>query len=399
MEAHDHPHDDQTHEHAHDHAHDHEQPREDHGHAHDEQAHDHGDDHAHAHHDHADAEHEHAHPGGVLGLLAGVFHTHEHAVEFDEGLEASSEGIRTLWLSLLGLGITATIQLVIALRSGSVGLLADTIHNFSDALTAIPLWLAFVVGRWPANRRYTYGYGRAEDLAGVVIVLIIIASALLALWVTIQRFLHPIPMRDVVWVMAAAVVGFLGNEIVSVMRIRTGRRIGSAALEADGYHARVDGLTSLGVLVGAVAVWLGLGIADPIVGLLITVAIVFVSKDAAVAMWHRIMDAVDPALVGKAEQVIRETPGVQDVRELRLRWSGHRLLAVAEVTVNEDLPLGKAHAIGEEVRHRLFHALPKLDNVTLHLDPTGASGVDHHAATQHHRAGRESRTQNPESRR
>lgn len=289
-----------------------------------------------------------------------------------------------LKLSLLGLGVTALIQLVIATRSGSVGLLADTIHNFSDAFTAIPLGLAFLVGRWPANRRYTYGYGRAEDVAGVVIVLIILGSAILAFWESLQKLIHPTPLADVGWVMAAAVVGFLGNEGVAILRIRTGRQIGSAALEADGYHARVDGLTSLGVLVGAIAVWLGAPIADPIVGLLISIAILFISKDAAVAMWRRIMDAVDPELVTQAEHVLQTAPGVEDVHDLRLRWSGHRLLADAHLGIDAGLTLGAAHAIGEEARHRLFHALPRLAEVVVHLDPVGPAGVDYHALTEHH---------------
>jgi cation diffusion facilitator family transporter len=269
-------------------------------------------------------------------------------------------------------------------------LLADTIHNFSDALTALPLWLAFVVSRRPANRRFTYGYGRAEDLAGVAIVLIIFASALVALWESYQKLINPTPLRYVGWVMAAAVVGFLGNEGVALLRIRTGRRIGSAALEADGYHARVDGLTSLGVLVGAVAVWLGAPIADPIVGLLISVAILFIGKDAATAMWHRLMDAVDPALVAKVEHEARETPGVQGIDDLRVRWLGHRLWAELHVKVDEDTPLWQAHDVAEDVRHRLFHAIPQVAEVTVHLDPCGHSGTNRHAATDHHRiTGRE----------
>ena len=340
----------------------------------------HHDDHDHDHrHDHEHASH------GLPGILAEVFHAHHHEASFDPSEDATGEGIRTLWLSLIGLGMTALIQLVIALSSGSVGLLADTIHNFSDALTSLPLWFAFLIGRWPANRRYTYGYGRAEDLAGVAIVLIIFASAVAAFWEAVQKLVHPTPIDHLGWVMAAAVVGFLGNEGVSILRIRTGQRIGSAALEADGYHARVDGFTSLGVLVGAIAVALGFGIADPIVGLLISAAILFVSKDAAVAIWHRIMDAVDPPLVQKAERVIRETPGVAGVDDVRLRWSGHRLLAEGRVLVAEDLSVGAAHDIAEEARHRLFHALPSLADATLHLDPTGPSGMDYHERTEHHR--------------
>jgi cation diffusion facilitator family transporter len=352
------------------------------------------DDHGHkTDHDHGDHVHEqehgqddaHSHGSGPLSFLGEIFHLHGHDVRTDAALEGSAEGIRTLRLSLIGLGVTAAIQLIIALQSGSVGLLADTIHNFSDALTAVPLWLAFLVGRRPANRRYTYGYGRAEDLAGVAIVLIIIASSLLALWESYQKLIHPTPLAYVGWVMVAAVVGFLGNEGVAILRIRTGRRIGSAALEADGRHAQVDGFTSLGVLIGAVAVWLGAPIADPIVGLLISITILFVSRDAALAMWHRLMDAVDPSLGAVIIRVSGETPGVRGIEDPRVRWLGHRLWADMHILVDEDMTLRAAHAIAEDVRHRLFHAEPRLADVVIHVDPVGASGTNYHATTSHHR--------------
>jgi cation diffusion facilitator family transporter len=185
--------------------------------------------------------------------------------------------------------------------------------------------------------------------------------------------------------MVAAVIGFLGNEGVAILRIRTGRRIGSAALEADGRHAQVDGITSLGVLVGAVAVWLGLPIADPIVGMLISITILFVSRDAAMAMWHRLMDAVDPSLADEVSRVARETPGVRGVEEPRVRWLGHRLWAELHILVDENVPLREAHAVAEEVRHRLFHAEPRLVEVAIHVDPWGESSIDHHATTSHHR--------------
>jgi cation diffusion facilitator family transporter len=347
---------------------------------------DHDDDHEHHHDEAGEHDHVHEHRPGVLGLFDSIFHAHRHDIDVDDLLEADAEGMRTLWISLVCLTLTASLQSVIVLMSGSVGLLADTVHNFSDALTAVPLWLAFVVGRRPANHRYTYGYGRAEDVAGLAIVVVIVASAGLALWEAYQKLLHPTVMHQVGWVMAAAVAGFLGNEAVALMRIRTGRRVGSAALVADGDHARIDGLTSLGVLVGAVAVALGVPLADPLVGLLISVAILWISKDAAVTIWHRLMDAVDPMLVERAQSVATATPGVVGVHDLRLRWLGHRLHADLHVTVDEELPIVQAHAIAEDVRHRLFHALPRLGDASVHLDPCGHSGTDHHATTAHHRA-------------
>ncbi|HEY2595296.1 MAG TPA: cation diffusion facilitator family transporter, partial [Chloroflexota bacterium] len=259
--------------------------------------HDHTHENGHGHdHDHADG-HDHDHDG-PRAAIAHFFrpHGHDAADSIDTALEGSIEGIRVVKMSLLALGLTAALQLVIVFFSGSVALLADTIHNFADASTAIPLWLAFSVGRRAPNRRYTYGYGRAEDLAGVFVVLMIAASALIAAWESLQRLLNPEPITNVGWVALAGLVGCLGNELVAEYRIRGGERIGSTALVADGYHARTDGLTSLAVLVGVAGVWLGFPRADPLVGLGITIAILLVLKDAVVQVWGRLMDAVDPAM-------------------------------------------------------------------------------------------------------
>jgi cation diffusion facilitator family transporter len=307
-------------------------------------------------------------------------------VTTDVALESSERGIWALQISLLVLGATALFQFVIVLISGSVGLLADTIHNAGDALTAVPLWIAFVVGRRAATRRYTYGYGRAEDVAGVFIVALIFVSALIAAYESIQKLLHPRPLSNIGWVMAAAIVGFLGNEAVAQFRIRVGRDIGSAALIADGQHARVDGFTSLAVLIGALGMLLGFPLADPIVGLLITVTILFIVKDTARTMWRRLMDAVEPEVVDGIEHAAAPVPGVEDVHDVRVRWLGHKLGAELHVTVDETLSTRESHAIAEEVRHRLFHALPRLRIITVHVDPCGHGGEDPHRLTAHHAA-------------
>jgi cation diffusion facilitator family transporter len=301
-------------------------------------------------------------------------------------METSARGIWALKVSLLGLGASALFQVFVVLISGSVGLLADTIHNASDALTAVPLWIAFSLGRRQANERYTYGYGRAEDLAGVVVVLMIAASAVVAAYESVQRLLEPSAPSNLIWVAVAAVVGFLGNEAVAVFRIRVGNEIGSAALVADGQHARVDGLTSLAVLVGVIGVWLGFPIADPVIGLLITVAILFILKDTAVTMWHRMMDAVDPQLVRNMRETAQSVPGVEadSVHNVRVRWLGHRLHADLHISVDEDLPTRESHRIGEEVRHALLHAQPKLSVVSVHIDPCGHGGEDAHDLVGHH---------------
>jgi cation diffusion facilitator family transporter len=289
-----------------------------------------------------------------------------------------------LWLSLVGLGFTAALQAVVAYWSHSIGLLGDTLHNVADALTALPLGLAFLLGRRPPNRRYTYGYGRAEDLAGIVIVLVITASALVAGYQAVERLLHPQPVRHLVAVAAAALVGFAGNEFVARLRIRVGRRIGSAALVADGLHARTDGFTSLAVLFGAGGVALGWQWADPVVGLAITVAILFVLKDAARQVYRRLMDAVAPGDVDVVERTLRGTEGVRDIGQVRLRWIGHRLRAEADVVVDGQLSLLDAHRITVEAEHRLLHHVPRLTAAIVHADPTTGDGADPHAALDHH---------------
>jgi cation diffusion facilitator family transporter len=305
-------------------------------------------------------------------------------VAFDRAMETNTRGIWALKVSLVSLLATALFQLGIVLLSGSVGLLADTIHNFSDAFTAVPLWIAFTLARRPATRSFTYGYGRAEDVAGVLIVLIIFASSLVAFSESIQKLFHPEPLRYVWWVIAAAIVGFVGNEAVAIFRIRVGLEIGSAALVADGQHARVDGLTSLAVLVGGVGSLLGFPLADPIIGILITVAILFIVKDTAVIMWRRLMDAVDPEMVDAVERVANGVPGVVNVHDVRMRWIGHTLQTELHITVDEDLPTRESHQIAELVRHALFHAEAKVAAVTVHVDPCGHSGHDPHALTAHH---------------
>ena len=275
--------------------------------------------HGQGHHDHHhdgrdehDHDHHHDHKTGVIARLLHLArpHSHEAADKVDAAMEASAAGMRALWISLGILGATALIQAVVAAQSGSVALLGDTLHNAFDALTAIPLGVAFIVGRRQPNRRYTYGYGRAEDLAGVAIVAVVAASSALAAYAAVTRLLHPQRVSDLIAVALAALAGFAGNELVARYRIRVGRRIGSAALVADGLHARADGFTSLAVLLGAGGMALGWSWADPVVGLAITAAITSVAYRAAREIGRRLMDAVDPALVDQAERALLATEGV-----------------------------------------------------------------------------------------
>ncbi|GGQ78945.1 cation efflux system protein [Streptomyces ruber] len=326
----------------------------------------------------SDLHHGHRHPR---------LHSHTAADKVDAALESSARGMRALWVSLAVLGATAVAQAAVAVASGSVALLGDTVHNAADALTAVPLAVAFVLGRRAATRRFTYGYGRAEDLAGLVVVLTIAASAAFAGWTAVTRLLDPRPVDHVPVVAAAAVVGFLGNEWVARHRVRVGREIGSAALVADGLHARTDALTSLAVLAGAGGAALGWELADPLVGLAITAAILLVLRDAAREVFGRVLDAVDPALVDRAEQALGEVPGVCGVGELRLRWIGHRLRAEVAVVVDGEASVRRAHGVAVAAEHALLHAVPGLTAALVHADPAPVPGeADPHLPLAHHTA-------------
>jgi cation diffusion facilitator family transporter len=352
---HGHSHDD-GHAHAHEDGHTHEHGHDDgHGHSH---AHAHEDGHTHEH------GHDHSHPKGLKGWLHEVFvpHSHDSADSIDQALESSAQGIRAVKVSLAGLGATSLFQLVIVLISGSVALLADTIHNFSDALTAVPLWIAFLLGRRKPTRTYTYGFGRAEDLAGLFIVAMIALSAVVAAVESVLRFFQPQPVQNLGWVLAAGLVGFAGNELVAIYRIRVGRRIGSAALIADGIHARTDGFTSLAVVAGVAGVWLGFPLADPIVGLLISVAIMVLLWGTVRDVGRRLMDGVDPAFSDRLADVVRRH---SDGGTSRLRWSGHRLHAEITVPVSSGVRMSDLASIAAHLEEGARAALPHLGSVSV----------------------------------
>ena len=321
--------------------------------------------------------HHHNHGRGLRGALREIFvpHSHDAADSLDDALESSAAGIRAVKVSLLVLGATALFQLVIAWRSGSVALAADTVHNFSDALTAIPLWVAFVLGRRAATKRYTYGLGRSEDLAGLFVLLMITLSAVIAGYQAVRRLIHPVMIDNLGWVAAAGVVGFLGNELVALYRMRVGRRIGSAALVADGLHARTDGLTSLAVVFGAIGVSLGFPLADPVIGLLITVAILVVLRTAARDVFTRLLDGVDPGLVESVERALAAEPGVVGVSRVRMRWIGHRLHADAELDVCPTISISEAHQLAHRAEHTLTHAVPRLSSALIHAYPATTGHV------------------------
>lgn len=326
------------------------------------------------HADHHHQDHNHHDHGGA--------HGHTHGI-IDPDLATTERGIWAIKWSFAGLLVTALLQVVIVYFSGSVALLSDTIHNVGDATTAIPLWIAFALARRRPSPRFTYGYGKVEDLAGVVIVLIILLSAVMAGYEALQRFWHPQPVAYLGAVVAASIIGFLGNELVALFRLRVGKEIKSAALIADGYHARVDGLTSLAVLVSAVGVWLGYPLADPVIGLLIALAILRIVWDASQAVFVRLLDGIDPTVVDELRHTASHVAGVRAVSDVRGRWAGHRLQVELNLAVAPDLSVAESHAIALAVRHRLLHQLPYLAHVTIHTDPEDNSGEAYHQISEH----------------
>ena len=317
----------------------------------------------------AKAAHGHDHGGG---------HGHSHGV-MDATIATTTRGIWAIKWSFVILAVTATAQILVVLLSGSVALLADAIHNVGDAGTAIPLWVAFVLARRKPNPTFPYGYGRVEDIAGVLIVLIILFSAVFAGYEAIQRLLHPQPIVALGWVVLAGLAGFVGNEVVAVLRIRVGREIDSAALIADGYHARTDGLTSLAVVLGAAGVWAGFPLADPIVGLLITVAIFGIVWQSAKSVFTRMLDGLEPGTLDEVTHAAHHVKGVERVTEARARWMGHRLHVDVVIAVAPDLALADANRIAAALEAELARHLPALALASIRFDRGDTKAPDAHS--------------------
>lgn len=318
------------------------------------------------------------------GLEDGLEHLHHHVHgPADPALLGAERGIWAVKISFIALFATAIIQVAVVLLTGSMALLADTVHNLGDALTAVPLWIAFRLGQRPATDRFTYGYGRAEDLAGLFIVLVIVASGLFTGYESAMRLFSSRPVGFLWAVILASLIGFVGNEAVAVFRMRVGREIGSAALVADGHHARADGLTSLAVLFGAIGVWAGYTWADPLVGLLITIAILQIGWKSGRVILTRLTDGVDPEVAGEVRNAAARAPGVEEVAGVRVRWLGHRLHAEIDVIVDPKLTVEEGHDIAKEVSHQLLISLPYLSNATVHVDPPQAPGEAYHRVENH----------------
>jgi cation diffusion facilitator family transporter len=318
----------------------------------------------------------------VRHLVAG--HSHDVAGSVDEELEGRREGVRAVVVSLVLLLITAGLQVVVVTLSDSVALFSDAMHNGADALTAVPLWFAFHVAARPPTRRFTYGLGKVEDVAGLAVVSVVAVSAGLAIYSAMNRFVHPQAVTHLPVVMIAGIIGMLGNEVVAQYRIRIGRKVGSAALEADGAHARADGLASLLVVVGAVGVACGLQWADPAMGLLIALVILLVLVRTSIMIGQRLLDAVDPIIIGRITQSVLAVDGVRGVSEVRARWIGHRLHADIRLSVGGSMSVAEAHDVAERALHHLLHVVPRMSDAIVHIDPSGPNDVAH-TLTSHHR--------------
>ncbi len=310
--------------------------------------------------------------------------THDHDDRDAAGqlIDSGAVAIRATKVSLIALGVTAAIQALIVVFSGSVALLSDTLHNLTDALTAIPLWIAFAVGRRAPTRRYTYGFNRIEDAAGFLIVMAIAASAVLVIWESVQRLIEPRLIDHIPWVIAAGLVGALGNELVARYRMTIGERVGSEALITDGRHARTDALTSLAVVVAGVGAAFGAAWVDPAVGLVVAGAILVLFARSARRMTRRVLDGIDPEIVDEVAGVAQRVDGVREITELRVRWHGHQLRVDASIAVDPDLTVAKGHDVAHHVEHHLIHHFSVPVTALIHVSPYGMPEA--HDATAHH---------------
>ncbi|GAB5491854.1 MAG: hypothetical protein Phog2KO_20690 [Phototrophicaceae bacterium] len=319
----------------------------------------------------------HEHPEGIIGWIGAVLHLpgfdHDHGdtnnVIVDDAVRDNNLGIITLWVSLGLLWLTTILQIVIYYYSSSVALLADTGHNFVDAMNSIPLLIAFYLARRVATRRFTYGFGRAEDIAGIFIVLSIVYSAGHIMYESFRRFFQPFPLENLGLLALAAIIGFVGNEAVASLQIRVGKRIGSDAMVADGQHARIDGVTSLAVLFAVFGAWINVPIIDPIIGVLIGITIVGIALQAVRKVFYRLMDAVEPSVMNRIEHFAETVEGVEEITKLRVHWVGHRLFAEVTATVKESLSLVEGQAVASKIQKSLHDSIAAMGEVVVSIQP------------------------------
>ncbi len=312
------------------------------------------------------------HPGG-----GGHGHSH---VPSNNLAASTRDGLRVVAIATAGMLVVAAVEFIFFAISQSAGLLSDALHNLGDVFTTVAIWAAFLVARRPATRRYTYGYHRAEDLAGAFITLVIVVTAALAAWQSYVRLVTNAVPTQIGWAIGAALVGFLGNEALAQYKIREGKRLNSQPLIADGQHSRTDGITSLAAAAGLFLDYLGVRHADPVAGLLISVAILYILVDVGREVFRRLMDAVDPEVVEQVRERALSVPGVAEVADVRARWGGRRLYVAFNIGADSALTLAQAHAIAERARQEVLAHVSGASIVDIHVDPVGLPpGEDPHA--------------------
>lgn len=325
-------------------------------------------------HDH---DHDHHDDDEAHGRAEARGHGHSHGT-----ITAEPNALRVTLVSSAVLGAVAAVELGVAVVSHSAGVLADGLHNLGDLSTTIALAAAFVLSRRAPSRRFPYGYHRGEDLAGLFVLLLIVASAVASGVTSVDHLLHRQTITAFGAALAVALIGFAGNEGVAQYKTIAGRRLGSVGLIADGQHSRVDGFASLAAAAGVVGAWAGAPILDPIAGLVLTVVIAWVAVDTGRHVTARLLDEADASLVELITTTASGVPGVVRVAQANARWTGRRVRAELTLEVPPHETVARAHALGEEVRHRLFHRVESLAGVIVHLDPAGDAAA--HRETSHH---------------
>jgi cation diffusion facilitator family transporter len=270
---------------------------------------------------------------------------------------------RAVGVSAAGLAVTGIAELLVAVLTGSVGLLGDAIHNLSDVSTSAVVFLGFRLSRKGPTERYPYGLERAEDLAGIGIAVVIWASAAFAGWESVRKLLEHGTTSHVALGIAGAALGIAGNQVVARYKLVIGRRINSATLVADARHSWLDALSSAGALVGLIAVALGWRWGDPIAGIAVTMFICHVGYEVTADVVHRLADGVDPAVIASAEEAAGSVDGVVHAHA-RARWTGRTLRVEIEGWVDRDLTVSGADALGQQVAREVVRQLPEMASFT-----------------------------------
>ena len=287
---------------------------------------------------------------------------HTHAVPDDR------DATRAVLVSAVLLGAASAVEFATSIAGHSASVLADALHNAGDVLTTLVLLIAFALARRPATRRFTSGFGRVEDVATLVIVIVIVFTAAAAALESLGRLLSTEGYSHSVPAMVAALIGVVANVVASEYKIRVGRRIKSMALEADGLHSRLDALVSAGAFLGVLLAWMGFAIADPLAGLAITIAIVYILAGTVGRLVLRMMDAVDPDVIEQITAAAQSVKGVLGVHDVRARWVGRELNAVLHVDCPPDATLREAHDLALAVEHEVEHKVPSV-RLDVHMDP------------------------------